>query len=45
MATDIEIIEPIYANFARGDVPAVLGAMADRRPCWADPQPSMRPVS
>jgi len=29
MATNKEIIENVYANFARGDVPAVLGAMAD----------------
>lgn len=29
LITNKEIIETIYANFARGDVPAVLGAMAD----------------
>ena len=29
MATNKEIIENVYANLARGDVPAVLGAMAD----------------
>ena len=29
MATNKEIIENVYANFARGDVPAILGAMAD----------------
>ena len=29
MATNTEIIESVYASFAQGDVPAVLGAMAD----------------
>ncbi len=29
MATNKEIIEEAYASFARGDVPAVLGTMAD----------------
>lgn len=29
MATNKEIIENAYASFARGDVPAALGAMAD----------------
>lgn len=29
MATNKEIIESVYAKFAQGDVPGVLGAMAD----------------
>ena len=29
MATNKEIVESIYASFATGDVPAVLGAMAE----------------
>lgn len=29
MATNKEIVEGIYASFATGDVPAVLGAMAE----------------
>ena len=29
MATNKELVEGVYANFAQGDVPAVLGAMAD----------------
>ena len=29
MATNKEIVEGIYASFAIGDVPAVLGVMAD----------------
>lgn len=29
MATNKELIEGVYASFATGDVPAVLGAMAD----------------
>ena len=29
MASNTEIIESVYASFAQGDVPAVLGAMAD----------------
>lgn len=29
MATNKEVIENAYASFARGDVPAALGAMAD----------------
>jgi uncharacterized protein len=29
MATNKEIVEAAYASFARGDVPAALGAMAD----------------
>jgi ketosteroid isomerase-like protein len=29
MATNKEIVENLYASFARGDVPAVLGGMAD----------------
>ena len=29
MATNKEIVEGVYASFAQGDVPAVLGAMAD----------------
>ena len=29
MATNREIVEGVYASFAKGDVPAVLGAMAD----------------
>ena len=29
MATDKEIVESIYASFATGDVPAVLGVMAE----------------
>src|SRR5579863_4005411 len=29
MATNKEIIENAYASFAKGDVPAALGAMAD----------------
>ncbi len=29
MATNREIIENAYANFATGDIPAALGAMAD----------------
>jgi ketosteroid isomerase-like protein len=29
MATNQEIIEGLYASFAKGDVPAVLGGMAD----------------
>jgi uncharacterized protein len=29
MATNKEIVEGVYASFAQGDVPAVLGVMAD----------------
>ena len=29
MATNKDIVEGVYASFAKGDVPAVLGAMAD----------------
>ena len=29
MSTNKEIVESVYANFAQGDVPAVLGAMAE----------------
>ena len=29
MATNKEIVQGVYASFAQGDVPAVLGAMAD----------------
>jgi ketosteroid isomerase-like protein len=29
MATNKEIVEGVYASFVQGDVPAVLGAMAD----------------
>ena len=29
MPTNKEIVEGVYASFAQGDVPAVLGAMAD----------------
>ena len=29
MATNQEIIQGLYASFATGDVPAVLGAMAE----------------
>jgi len=29
MATNKEIVEGVYASFAQGDVPAILGAMAD----------------
>ncbi len=29
MATNKDIVEGVYASFAQGDVPAVLGAMAD----------------
>jgi len=29
VATNREIVEGVYASFAQGDVPAVLGAMAD----------------
>jgi hypothetical protein len=29
MTSNKELVEGIYANFARGDVPAVLGVMAD----------------
>jgi ketosteroid isomerase-like protein len=29
MATNKEIVEGVYASFAQGDVPAVLGAMAE----------------
>ena len=29
VATNKEVVEAAYASFARGDVPAVLGAMAD----------------
>ena len=29
MATNKEIVEGVYASFARGDVPSVLGTMAD----------------
>ena len=35
MATNKEIVEGVYASFAQGDVPAVLGAMADNIE-WAE---------
>ena len=35
MATNKEIVEGVYASFAQGDVPAVLGAMADEIQ-WAE---------
>jgi ketosteroid isomerase-like protein len=35
MATNKEIVEGVYASFATGDVPAVLGAMADNI-TWAE---------
>ena len=36
MATNREIIEGAYANFAQGDVPAALGAFADDIQ-WTEP--------
>ncbi len=35
MSTNKEIVEGVYANFASGDVPAVLGAMAESI-TWAE---------
>lgn len=35
MATNKEIVEGVYASFATGDVPAVLGAMAENI-TWAE---------
>jgi uncharacterized protein len=35
MATNKEIVEGVYASFAQGDVPAVLGAM-DENTEWAE---------
>lgn len=35
MATNKEIVEGVYASFAQGDVPAVLGAMAENIE-WAE---------